>query len=109
MSQTEKLSWSIGNGQVNDAMLPDFEVSKTLNCLKDTAKIIEGNVNRGGGSMMIDNAEKKHETVVLENHPMDGRMDIREDGIFGSMLTNGGGKSRADGHRRPHREKINSS
>lgn len=46
MSQTEKLSWSIGNGQVNDAMLPDFEVSKTLNCLKDTAKIIEGNVDR---------------------------------------------------------------
>ena len=40
--------------------------------------------------MMSDNAEKKHETVVLENHPMDGRMDIREDGIFGSMLTNGG-------------------
>ena len=85
MSQTEKLSWSIGNGQVNDAMLPDFEVSKTLNCLKDTAKIIEGKVNRVGGGMMNDNAEKKHETVVLENHPQDSRIKIKDDGVFQTM------------------------
>ena len=35
-----KVSYSIGNGQVHDAMRPDKEVSKTLNCLVDPAKVL---------------------------------------------------------------------
>lgn len=33
-------SWSIGNGQLHDAMSPSIEVCKTLNCLADPMKIL---------------------------------------------------------------------
>ena len=32
--------WSIGNGQVHDAIAPSKDLSKTLNCLADPAKIL---------------------------------------------------------------------
>ena len=35
-----KVAYSIGNGQVNDAMSPSEEVSKTLNCMDDVGKIM---------------------------------------------------------------------
>lgn len=35
-----KVAFSIGNGQVNDAMSPSEEVSKTLNCMDDVGKIM---------------------------------------------------------------------
>ena len=34
--------WSIGNGQVHDAVSPSEEVSKTLNCMDDPMKIMWG-------------------------------------------------------------------
>lgn len=33
-------TWSIGNGQVHDAISPSYEVSKTLNCMCDPMKIL---------------------------------------------------------------------
>ena len=47
----------IGNGQLHDALTPSEEVSKTLNCMDDTMKIL------------------------LENHPADSRVRVCEDGI----------------------------
>ena len=38
--QQAVITYSIGNGQVHDAMTPSKEVSKTLNCLEDPAKIL---------------------------------------------------------------------
>lgn len=43
-------SWAIGNGQVHDALCPSREVSKTLNCMEDPAKIITK-----GGYEQVDN------------------------------------------------------
>lgn len=37
---THSVAYSIGNGQVHDAMRPDKEISKTLNCLVDPAKVV---------------------------------------------------------------------
>lgn len=36
-------TFCIGNGQVNDAVTPSVEVSKTLNCMDDPMKIMEKN------------------------------------------------------------------
>lgn len=33
-------AWSIGNGQLHDAMSPSREVSKTLNCMDDPMKVL---------------------------------------------------------------------
>ena len=55
MFVTEKKNICIGNGQLHDALTPDTEVSKTLNCLQDPMKII------GGGTEM--------ETVVRRLTP----------------------------------------
>lgn len=69
-SQMEK-SYCIGNGQVNDAMKPDEELSKTLNCMDDPMKVL-----------------------VIENHPNDSRVKIKQDNVFqtlsGRMGTGGG-------------------
>lgn len=35
-----KTAWSIGNGQLHDAMSPSIEVCKTLNCMDDPMKIL---------------------------------------------------------------------
>jgi len=32
--------WCIGNGQLHDALVPTYEVSKTLNCMDDVMKIL---------------------------------------------------------------------
>lgn len=64
-------SYCIGNGQVNDAMKPDEELSKTLNCMDDPMKVL-----------------------VIENHPNDSRVKIKQDNVFqtlsGRMGTGGG-------------------
>lgn len=33
-------TWSIGNGQLHDAISPSIEVCKTLNCMDDPMKIL---------------------------------------------------------------------
>ena len=33
-------AWSIGNGQLHDALSPSREVSKTLNCMDDPMKVL---------------------------------------------------------------------
>ena len=33
-------TWCIGNGQLHDALSPDYEVAKTLNCMDDPMKIL---------------------------------------------------------------------
>ena len=33
-------AWSIGNGQLHDAMSPSKEICKTLNCMDDPMKIL---------------------------------------------------------------------
>lgn len=40
MVMEQNCVYSIGNGQVHDALSPSEEVSKTLNCMDDTAKIL---------------------------------------------------------------------
>ena len=40
---------------------------------------------------IFDNTEQRTPTVVIENHMQDGRFGIREDNVFGTMQTNGGG------------------
>lgn len=40
---------------------------------------------------IFDNTEARTPTLVLDNHGIAGRIGIREDGVFGSMITNGGG------------------
>lgn len=39
-------SVSFGNGQLHDAMLPSVEISKTLNCMADPAKIVAYGLDR---------------------------------------------------------------
>lgn len=46
MVMEQNCVYSIGNGQVHDAMSPSKEVSKTLNCLDDPAKILTYGLDR---------------------------------------------------------------
>jgi DNA (cytosine-5)-methyltransferase 1 len=38
--ESHSSAYSIGNGQAHDAMTPSLEISKTLNCLDDSAKVV---------------------------------------------------------------------
>jgi DNA (cytosine-5)-methyltransferase 1 len=68
---------SIGNGQVHDAMSPSVEVSKTLNCLEDPAKIlcrtapnpsVVYSVDEGGGKSSCCHYENVSPTLATTHH-----------------------------------------
>lgn len=62
----------IGNGQLHDALTPDTEVSKTLNCLQDPMKII------GGGTEQMETVVRRLTPLECERLQMfpDGWTDI---------------------------------
>lgn len=66
----QKSSVSIGNGQLHDAMSPSEEVSKTLNCMDDPAKIIESQYDN-----LVVRRLTPLECSRLQGYP-DGWMDI---------------------------------
>ena len=68
----QKSSVSIGNGQLHDAMSPSEEVSKTLNCMDDPAKIIESQYDN-----LVVRRLTPLECSRLQGYP-DGWYDIGE-------------------------------
>ena len=69
-----------GNGKRNGHNVAGYteeDVSYTLNSVEQHA--------------IAYRKEEQHQPLVLDNHGIAGRIGIREDGVFGSMITNGGG------------------
>ena len=60
-------AWSIGNGQLHDAMSPSREVCKTLNCMDDPMKILivrnnENELGRHTDGTDIDSKQCRRES-----------------------------------------------
>ena len=66
-------AWSIGNGQLHDAMSPSKEICKTLNCMDDPMKIL----NKGENMKTIVRRLTPLECERLQGFP-DGWTDIGE-------------------------------
>ena len=69
------MTFSFGNGQVHDAVSVSEEVSKTLNCLKDTAKILIAEKSSEPSQPTLTNGQQcnKPSTDSLSSAPPPGR------------------------------------
>lgn len=53
--------WCIGGGQLHDALCPNYEICKTLNCMEDTMKILI--INNDVGRVNNENDSEKTDTA----------------------------------------------
>lgn len=67
-----KNSYCIGNGQLHDALAPDEELSKTLNCMEDPMKVLcldRASYNCGKNAKFDFKVEEEHSQTLTSQGP----------------------------------------
>lgn len=67
-----KNSYCIGNGQLHDALAPDKELSKTLNCMEDPMKVLcldRASYNCGKNAKFDFKVEEEHSQTLTSQGP----------------------------------------